>query len=103
LKKNILKIKYLKVVEEGVTGIIFDTIDEGVEAVKRVHKMDRALVRETFEKRFTSEIMAGNYLKVKNKIKIRILFLWKITQKLIALKRLIKTENQNYFKPIRIN
>ncbi|CAK5089430.1 unnamed protein product [Meloidogyne enterolobii] len=57
-----------EVVEEGVTGIIFDTIDEGVEAVKRVHKMDRALVRETFEKRFTSEIMAGNYLKIFEKM-----------------------------------
>ncbi|KAF7637193.1 Glycos_transf_1 domain-containing protein [Meloidogyne graminicola] len=53
-----------EVVEDGVTGIIFDTIDEGVEAVKRVHKMDRTLVRNTFEKRFTSEIMAENYLKV---------------------------------------
>jgi glycosyltransferase involved in cell wall biosynthesis len=57
-----------EIIEEGITGIIFDTIDQGVEAVQRVDKMDRSLVRSTFEKRFTSEIMAENYLKLFEKM-----------------------------------
>jgi glycosyltransferase involved in cell wall biosynthesis len=53
-----------EVIDDGVSGIIFETIEEGVEAVKRVHELDRNKVRETFERRFTSEKMAENYLKV---------------------------------------
>jgi len=53
-----------EVIEDGVNGIIFDKLDEGVEAVKRAIKLDRAEVRKTFERRFTAEKMAENYLKV---------------------------------------
>ena len=53
-----------EVIDDGVSGIIFDTIDEGVEAVKRVDQLDRAGVRGAFDRRFTAEKMAENYLKV---------------------------------------
>ena len=53
-----------EIIDDGVSGIIFDTIEEGVAAVKRVHQLDRSEVRQTFERRFTSEKMAENYLKV---------------------------------------
>ena len=53
-----------EVIDDGVSGIIFDTIEEGVEAVKRVDQLDRAGVRGAFDRRFTAETMAENYLKV---------------------------------------
>jgi glycosyltransferase involved in cell wall biosynthesis len=53
-----------EVIEDGISGILFETIEEGVEAVKRVHELDRKKVRERFEQRFTVEKMADNYLKV---------------------------------------
>lgn len=55
-------------IEDGVSGIIFDTIEEGVEAAKRVHEIDRAGVRRAFDKRFTSEKMAENYLRIYEKL-----------------------------------
>lgn len=57
-----------EVIEDGVNGIIFDKLDEGVEAVKRAIKLDRAEVRKTFERRFTAEKMAENYLKIYEKM-----------------------------------
>lgn len=57
-----------EVIEDGVSGIIFHTIEEGVEAAKRVHQLDRAGVRKAFDRRFTSEKMAENYLHVYEKM-----------------------------------
>nr|CAD2166027.1 unnamed protein product [Meloidogyne enterolobii] len=55
-----------EIVNEGVSGTLFDTIEEAVEAVKKASQFDRSEVRNEFEKRFTSDIMAENYEKVYN-------------------------------------
>uniref|UniRef100_A0A914KFU2 Uncharacterized protein n=1 Tax=Meloidogyne incognita TaxID=6306 RepID=A0A914KFU2_MELIC len=55
-----------EIVNEGVSGTLFDTIEEAVEAVKKASQFDRSAVRNEFEKRFTSDIMAENYEKVYN-------------------------------------
>jgi hypothetical protein len=39
-------------------------VDEAVEAVKKVHQIDRSTVRKEFEKRFTAEKMADGYEKI---------------------------------------
>jgi hypothetical protein len=66
------------VVEHGVSGLIFETVEEGIEAVKEVHRLDRARIRETFERRFTVETMAQNYVKVADKLFIfKIIYLFK--------------------------
>ena len=50
-----------EVVEEGVTGYLFETGEEGAEALRRAATLDRARVRAAFESRFTADRMAEGY------------------------------------------
>jgi glycosyltransferase involved in cell wall biosynthesis len=50
-----------EVVEHGVTGFIVESAEEAAAAVEQAIKLDRARIRERFEQRFTSDIMAMNY------------------------------------------
>jgi len=50
-----------EVVASGVTGFVVDTLDELVDAVKRVGNVDRAACRRHVEARFTVERMADAY------------------------------------------
>jgi glycosyltransferase involved in cell wall biosynthesis len=53
-----------EVIDEGVTGFIVDDIDGAVAATKKLHTLDRATVRETFDRRWTSRRMAEDYVEV---------------------------------------
>ena len=53
-----------EVIDDGVTGFIVDSIDQALEAVLRAKALDRAGVRATFERRFTAERMARDYLAI---------------------------------------
>ena len=53
-----------EVMEDGVTGFIVGEIDEAAEAVGRAGDLSRARCREVFEKRFTDERMANDYVNV---------------------------------------
>lgn len=53
-----------EVVDESVTGFIVDSVDEAVQAVKKLSTVDRALCRRTFERRFSASRMADDYLKI---------------------------------------
>lgn len=53
-----------EVMQDGVSGFVVETVDQAVEAVKRLPRIDRSGVRSYFEKRFTSECMARGYLRV---------------------------------------
>lgn len=53
-----------EVIDEGVTGLIVDTLDEAVAALPRVLSLDRASVRRRFEERFSAKRMALDYLSV---------------------------------------
>jgi hypothetical protein len=50
------------VIEEGMSGLIVNSIDEAVSAVDRVRAMDRERVRGCFEARFTATRMANDYV-----------------------------------------
>ncbi len=50
-----------EVVEEGMTGLIVDQIDQAVAAVDRVRSLDRRAIRSAFDARFTSSAMARRY------------------------------------------
>jgi glycosyltransferase involved in cell wall biosynthesis len=52
-----------EIVEEGMSGCIVDTVEQAVAAVRRVTSLDRAKVRAAFERRFTVERMAHDYLE----------------------------------------
>jgi glycosyltransferase involved in cell wall biosynthesis len=51
-----------EVIDPGVTGFIVNDIDAAVAATRKVHTLDRARVRATFDRRFTARRMAEDYL-----------------------------------------
>jgi glycosyltransferase involved in cell wall biosynthesis len=53
-----------EVMDDGVTGFIVDNVEEAIAACGRLHEIDRAGVRARFDKRWTSERMAKDYLNV---------------------------------------
>ena len=57
-----------EIIDEGITGMIVDTMDEAFAAIPRLLAMDRKLVRRRFEERFSSDRMARDYLKLYRKM-----------------------------------
>jgi glycosyltransferase involved in cell wall biosynthesis len=57
-----------EVVENGLSGFIYDTIDEAVAAVHLVFKLSRRECRDTFEKRFNVSRMASDYATIYQRI-----------------------------------
>ena len=53
-----------EIVEDGVNGSMVESIEEAVCAVKDIARISRLRCRQAFEKRFTAERMAQEYLKV---------------------------------------
>ena len=53
-----------KVIDEGVTGFVVNSIEGAVRAVGQIGALDRTAVRRQFEARFTSSQMASQYLAV---------------------------------------
>lgn len=53
-----------EVVEEGVTGFIVNTAEEAAAKVGEAANLDRKKIRDEFEKRFTSTVMAKQYEKL---------------------------------------
>jgi glycosyltransferase involved in cell wall biosynthesis len=57
-----------EVIDDGVTGFVVSNVDEAVKALSNLDKLSRKKIREVFEKRFTADIMAKNYIKVYEKV-----------------------------------
>jgi glycosyltransferase involved in cell wall biosynthesis len=57
-----------EVLTDGVSGFVVDTIEEAVEATRRVGQLSRRRVREAFEDRFSAARMAREYVAVYEKI-----------------------------------
>jgi glycosyltransferase involved in cell wall biosynthesis len=53
-----------EVLEDGLTGFISTTEDQAVDAVRSLGTLDRNRIRREFERRFTAQHMAQNYLKL---------------------------------------
>lgn len=53
-----------EIVDDGVTGIVVENVDEAVEALDRVPEMSRRVCRECFEQRFSVERMVHDYQTV---------------------------------------
>ncbi len=53
-----------EVMEDGVAGFIYDTIERAIEAVEGVASLNRKDCRRAFEKRFTVTQMAQEYLAI---------------------------------------
>ena len=57
-----------EIINDGVTGFIVDTIDAAVDAVARLPALSRPAIRLEFERRFTVERMAANYLTIYERV-----------------------------------
>jgi glycosyltransferase involved in cell wall biosynthesis len=53
-----------EIVDDGVTGFVVASEEQAVTAVSRAIALDRRTIRNVFERRFTSTVMAHNYLDV---------------------------------------
>jgi glycosyltransferase involved in cell wall biosynthesis len=53
-----------EIIDDGITGFIVSNLEEAVAAAGRVDGLDRVEIRATFERRFTAERMARDYLAV---------------------------------------
>lgn len=51
-----------EVIDHGVSGFIVDTMEQAVDAVLHLGDLKRAIVRSTFERRFTVDRMAHDYI-----------------------------------------
>ena len=57
-----------EVIADGVSGFIVEDIDGAVDAVGRLDELDRGAVRADFERRFSAERMAHDYLDVYERV-----------------------------------
>jgi glycosyltransferase involved in cell wall biosynthesis len=53
-----------EIVDDGVTGLIVDSIGEAVAAVSQAISLDRRAIRRRFEERFSVERMARDYVEL---------------------------------------
>jgi len=53
-----------EIIDDNVTGIIVDTMEEAMQALPRVIALDRGKVRRRFEQRFSATRMAQDYVAV---------------------------------------
>lgn len=53
-----------EVIDDGVSGVLVDSVQEAVATIERVLQLDRRNVRATFERRFTAERMARDYVDI---------------------------------------
>jgi glycosyltransferase involved in cell wall biosynthesis len=51
-----------EVIDHGVTGYVCEDIQGAVAALQRIDELSRTEIRAQFERRFTSETMAQNYV-----------------------------------------
>jgi glycosyltransferase involved in cell wall biosynthesis len=53
-----------EIIDDGVTGVIVDTVEEAIAALPRIVALDRKKVRRRFEQRFSAARMANDYVAV---------------------------------------
>lgn len=53
-----------EVIEEGVSGMVVENVDQAVDAAKRVCTLERERVRRCFDQHFTATRMAQDYVGI---------------------------------------
>ena len=53
-----------EIIEDGVTGFIVDDIESAVAAIQLAKALDRRVIRQEFERRFSDERMTRDYLAI---------------------------------------
>jgi glycosyltransferase involved in cell wall biosynthesis len=57
-----------EVLEDGVTGFIVQNENQGATAASKINLLDRDRIRAEFDRRFTAQHMAQNYLKLYSRL-----------------------------------
>lgn len=57
-----------EIIEPGVTGFVVQNVEEAVQAIPRAAQLSRKEIRLAFEKRFTAERMARDYLAIYHRL-----------------------------------
>jgi glycosyltransferase involved in cell wall biosynthesis len=57
-----------EVIDEGVSGFVVSSVDESVRALGKIHELDRARCRRSFEQRFSAARMTRDYLEIYERI-----------------------------------
>jgi glycosyltransferase involved in cell wall biosynthesis len=57
-----------EIIEHGKTGFVVNDMQQAIEAVEKIHLLDRSLCRKVFESSFTSAVMAANYVNLYEQI-----------------------------------
>jgi glycosyltransferase involved in cell wall biosynthesis len=57
-----------EIMEHGVTGFVVNNQDEAITAARNIESIDRVGCRNAFERRFTTTLMANNYVEVYQKL-----------------------------------
>lgn len=60
-----------EIVEDNVTGFIVSNQEQALQAARKIDTLDRAVCRETFERRFSAARMADDYLDLYRRIQNR--------------------------------
>jgi glycosyltransferase involved in cell wall biosynthesis len=53
-----------EIIEDGVTGFIVDTVEQAVRAVDDIRRLNRNDPRRAFERKFSAERMARDYVRL---------------------------------------
>jgi glycosyltransferase involved in cell wall biosynthesis len=57
-----------EIIDRGVTGFVVDNVDEAVATIPLAQALDRDAIRGRFEKSFSVERMAGDYVMLYNEL-----------------------------------
>lgn len=57
-----------EIIENGISGFIVNSVDQAIDGVRNIDKLDRRVCRHRFEQRFSVETMADAYLNVYEKV-----------------------------------
>ena len=57
-----------EIVEDGISGFVVNTVEEAVDAVKKLDTIDRAKCRAQFEERFSAKRMCRDYVRAYRQI-----------------------------------
>lgn len=60
-----------EVIDHGVTGFVVDSVEEAIEATRRVHLLDRRQCRTVFERRFSAQRMTSDYVHLYERLAAR--------------------------------
>jgi glycosyltransferase involved in cell wall biosynthesis len=60
-----------EVIEEGRSGYVVGSVDAAVKALDKIGNLDRKIVRQCFDRRFTVELMTARYVRLYEKLSPR--------------------------------